>query len=113
MLKLTTSHGASVKGSHPLKIAKGGASSVVVVQARKGWATPPSATSSGIQTLMNAETENAVVNGLESVESVTSPIENGVLVGGAILSNGEMKGRLPHPSRCSKGGYHRLRFSGG
>jgi hypothetical protein len=41
MLKLTTSHGASVRGSHPLKIAKGGASSVVVVKVWKGWATPP------------------------------------------------------------------------
>jgi hypothetical protein len=41
MLKLKTSPGASVRGSHPLKGAKGGAASVVVMQARKGWASPP------------------------------------------------------------------------
>ncbi len=42
MLKLGTSRGAGVRGSHPLKTAKGGAPSVAVVQARKGWASPPS-----------------------------------------------------------------------
>jgi hypothetical protein len=38
---ITEAHRASVRGSHPLKGAKGGAPSVVVISARKGWATRP------------------------------------------------------------------------
>lgn len=41
MLKLKRSPGASIRGSHPLKGAKGGAPSVVAIQSRKGWASPP------------------------------------------------------------------------
>jgi hypothetical protein len=42
MLTARTSHGPCLRGSHPLKIAKGGAASVVVTLTTKGWASQPS-----------------------------------------------------------------------
>jgi len=46
VMKLRTSHGAGVRGSHSLKNSKGGATSVVVLPPGKRWARQPIAQSS-------------------------------------------------------------------